>query len=41
MSTINISLPDDLKSFIEEQVASGAYLDQSACIQDMVRHRTG
>ncbi len=36
MSTIHISLPDTLKAFLDEQVASGKYPDASAFVQSLL-----
>ena len=39
MATMNISLPDEMKSFIESQVATGMYANSSDYIRDAVRDR--
>lgn len=36
MATMNISLPDDLKSFIDEQVA-GRYSTSSEYVRELIR----
>lgn len=37
MSTMNISLPDSLKSFIDEQVAERGFGSSSEYVRDLVR----
>lgn len=37
MQTMNISLPDPLKDFIERQVASGRYSSVSEYVRELVR----
>lgn len=37
MSTMNISLPDSLKSFVDEQVASRGYGTSSEYVRDLIR----
>lgn len=37
MSTMNISLPDGLKSFVEEQVADRGYGTGSEYIRELIR----
>lgn len=37
MATMNISLPDQMKAWVEEQVASGRYANASDYIRDLVR----
>jgi antitoxin ParD1/3/4 len=39
MATMNISLPDEMESFIEGQVATGQFSDASDYIRDIVRDR--
>jgi antitoxin ParD1/3/4 len=34
---MNISLPDSLRSFVEEQVASGAYSTSSEYVRELIR----
>ncbi len=36
---MNISLPDEMKTFVEGQVATGQYSDVSDYIRDLVRER--
>jgi antitoxin ParD1/3/4 len=38
MSTMNISLPDTLKSFVDEQVASGGYGTSSEYVRELIRN---
>jgi antitoxin ParD1/3/4 len=37
MATMNISLPDAMKTWVEEQVESGRYANSSDVIRDLVR----
>ena len=37
MSTMNISLPDSLKSFVDEQVAGRGYGTSSEYIRELIR----
>jgi antitoxin ParD1/3/4 len=37
MATMNISLPDEMKAFVEERVASGRYANSSDFMRDLVR----
>lgn len=37
MATMNISLPDALKAFAEEQGAGGAYANVSDYVRDLIR----
>lgn len=37
MQTMNISLPDPMKQYVEEQVAAGAYSSVSEYIRELVR----
>ena len=37
MSTMNISLPDTLKAFVDEQVAQGGYSTSSEYVRDLIR----
>lgn len=37
MSTMNISLPDDLKSFVDEQVAGRGYTSTSEYLRALIR----
>jgi len=37
MQTMNISLPDPMKRYVEEQVAAGAYSSASEYIRELVR----
>ena len=38
MQTMNISLPDQLKEFIDEQVGSGRYSSVSEYVRELVRN---
>jgi len=37
MSTMNISLPDTLKSFVDDQVKSGGYGTSSEYVRELIR----
>jgi antitoxin ParD1/3/4 len=37
MSTMNISLPDTLKSFVDEQVRNGGYGTSSEYVRELIR----
>jgi len=37
MSTMNISLPDALRAFVEEQVRSGGYSSSSEYLRQLIR----
>lgn len=37
MSTMNISLPDTLKSFVDEQVRQGSYGTSSEYVRELIR----
>lgn len=37
MTTMNISLPEALKGFVDEQVAGGAYGSSSEYVRDLIR----
>ena len=37
MSTMNISLPDSLKSFVDDQVSQGAYGTSSEYLRELIR----
>ena len=37
MATMNISLTDDLKQFVDEQVAEHAYASTSEYLRDLIR----
>ncbi len=39
MATMNISLPDEMKAFVESQVATGQYANSSDYIRDIIRER--
>lgn len=38
MATMNVSLPDAMKQWIEEQIATGRYANVSDYIRDLIRH---
>lgn len=37
MTTLNISLPDSMRAFINEQIAQGGYSTASEYIRDLIR----
>ncbi|MCK9490178.1 MAG: type II toxin-antitoxin system ParD family antitoxin [Xanthomonadales bacterium] len=37
MATMNISLPDELKQFIDSQVAEGGYTSSSEYLRELIR----
>ena len=37
MATMNISLPDPMKSWVEEQAQSGRYSNSSDYVRDLIR----
>jgi antitoxin ParD1/3/4 len=37
MTTMNVSLPDELKSYIDERVGGGAYGSTSEYVRDLIR----
>ncbi len=37
MTSMNISLPEDLKSFVDEQVAGKGYVTSSEYLRDLIR----
>lgn len=39
MATMNISLPDDMKDFVDEQVRARGYMSASEYIRDLVRRQ--
>jgi antitoxin ParD1/3/4 len=39
MATMNISLPDKLKGWVESKVQGGDYASASDCVRDLVRRR--
>lgn len=38
MATMNVSLPDEMKTFVENQVATGQYANSSDYIRDLIRY---
>jgi len=37
MATMNVSLPDDLKSYVDERVAADAYQSSSEYVRELIR----
>ena len=38
MATLNISLPDTMREWIEEKLVSGEYANASDYLRDLIRH---
>jgi antitoxin ParD1/3/4 len=38
MATMNVSLPDPMKDWVEEQIKGGTYANASDYIRDLIRH---
>ena len=38
MATMNISLPEEMKSWVEEKAAGGLYSNSSDYVRDLIRH---
>ena len=38
MATMNISLPEEMKSWVEEQATGGLYSNSSDYVRDLIRH---
>ncbi|WP_321413711.1 type II toxin-antitoxin system ParD family antitoxin [uncultured Desulfobacter sp.] len=38
MATLNISMPDELRAFIESRVRTGEYQSASDYLRDLIRH---
>lgn len=38
MTTMNISLPESLKAFVDERVAEGDYCTSSEFVRELIRH---
>lgn len=41
MTTMNVSLPDELKAFVDEQVDGGGYGSMSEFVRDLIRCEQG
>lgn len=41
MATLNVSLPDEMRKWIDEQVKSGRFANASDYIRDLVRRNQG
>ena len=39
MGTMNISLPDDMKAFVDQEVQTKGYMSASEYIRDLIRHQ--
>lgn len=38
MATMNVSLPDALKAYVDQRTANGAYQSSSEYIRELIRH---
>ena len=38
MATLNISMPDEMRAFIEARVSTGEYQNASDYLRDLIRH---
>ncbi len=38
MATLNISMPDEMRTFIESRVSTGEYQSASDYMRDLIRH---
>lgn len=38
MATLNVSMPDAMRSWIDEQIQAGQYANASDYIRDLIRH---
>lgn len=38
MATLNVSMPDELRAFVEARVSSGEYQSASDYLRDLIRH---
>jgi len=38
MATLNISMPDEMRAFIESRVSTGEYQSASDYLRDLIRH---
>ncbi len=38
MATLNISMPDEMRAFIEARVSTGQYQSASDYLRDLIRH---
>jgi antitoxin ParD1/3/4 len=41
MATLNVSLPDEMRTWIDRQVESGRFANASDYIRDLIRHNQG
>ena len=41
MATLNVSLPDEMRAWINRQVESGRFANASDYIRDLIRHNQG
>ena len=39
MGTMNISLPDDMKAWVDQEVQAKGYMSASEYIRDLIRHQ--
>ncbi len=38
MATMNISIPDEMREWVETQIKSGSYANASDYLRDLIRH---
>ena len=38
MATLNISMPDEMRAFIESRISTGEYQSASDYLRDLIRH---
>lgn len=38
MATMNVSIPDQMKAWVEAQISSGKYANASDYVRDLIRH---
>jgi len=38
MATMNISLPDSMREWVEQQISAGEYANSSDYMRDLIRH---
>ena len=38
MSTLNVSMPDEMRAFIEARISTGEYQSASDYLRDLIRH---
>lgn len=41
MATLNVSIPDEMRKWIDKQIESGRFANASDYIRDLIRHNQG